>query len=270
MNGVVRKLAWVAPSEENLKMRAARTSIRTLRAQRGLPEVIPRSSWTPTNYTQSLGKSLINNQQSCSGCTGWSAVQAFRRMRLVRGMPDIDFSGAFTYAMINGGRDNGSVIVDAMESLRTDGCPPRSMFDLPNLYAKQVSAAVRAEAAKNRLLPEVTVDDFDECATALLMGFFPQFPISVGGNFERFNGDGVAGLNGARQGNHSVHGGDLVFVGGDWGILVPNTWGNWGPFVQSKPEWAGCCIIRQAHINNCAAEDDGYAHVDATWPGVSQ
>lgn len=266
MNGVVRRMGWKPPDANNLKMRAARTSIQDLRVSRGLPPLVDPKDYREVDFYSGplFGTRVINDQRSCSGCTGWSAAQGLMRQRIIRGMPFVKLSGAFIYANINGGRDQGSVIVDAMESLQTDGTCPESEFDYPKIYGKQIPSGARTDAAKYRLVGSITIDSFAECCTALLMGMIPQFPISVGGNFERFTSTGVAGVNKATQGNHSVHGAGLKNVNGTWCIVMPNSWGaTWGPWGN------GCCFLTQAHIDNCDHPDDGYAHADASWDAAA-
>ena len=264
--GSVRKLGWLAPSnDEHRMMRAATTSIQQYREQRGLSPLEPKEKWSPVDYVSPF-QPIVNDQRDCSGCTGWSGVQAFRRMRLMRGMEDQDFSGAFAYAQINRGSDRGSVIVDCQESLATIGVCLRSEFDYPKLFKRDIPASAYATAKRFRLLHKVYVDNSLECATALQMGMIPCVPIRVDGALERFDGNGVAGVSRGTQGNHAVHLAGMVQIAGRWYFLMPNTWGlDWGPFVRSKPAWAGCCLLDFASIDNCDYENDGYSQADGTW-----
>ncbi len=259
-DGIVRRLGWKPPSTDfHMKMRATRESIQDLREDAGRSRLIPESDWIEKDFVTPLGTDYINNQQNCSGCTGWSAAQAQMRMRAIRGLPFVKLSGAFIYALINGGHDNGSVITDAMAILQTIGVCEQSEFDYPHIFEKQIPPSAYESAKKNRMVGTIKIDNFDECVTALMMNMIPQFPICVGNNFDHFSGDGVAGLTNSSQGNHSVHGAGLRKVNRIWYIVMGNTWGPWGPFKN------GTVLLSRAHVDNCAYSNDGYAHADAQW-----
>lgn len=279
--GNLRKLGWVFPSEETGKLRATVTSIQSYRSANGLSPLIPRQEWVEVDYISPLGKRCISDQQSCGGCTGWSCGQAGTRQRLMRGLAFKALSGAAIYAQINGGQDNGSNIIDSMNAIEQNGTCLQSEMDFPNIYSNQIpqDKLLYKEAAL-----KVTVGSFDECMTALMMGMLPQFPVNATSKWIHNTGydeNGVADLYYGRSSNHSVHGAATVCINGVWYIIMPNTWNTgWGPFAQQNPSWytdyiarnnivpfdsttplAGCCLLSEAHIDNCEIENDGYAHV---------
>lgn len=258
MTGKKRKLGWVGPSpEHSRKMRAGRNSIRTLREAKGLPPVIPRNQWRAVDYVSGLINELINDQKSSSGCTGWSAAGALGRMRVMRGYPFLKLSGAAIYAQINGGRDDGSNIIDSMRTLENVGTCLEAEMNYPKIYQDQIPSG------KLRYKEDVvvTLDDSDECATALQMGILPQVPIRVFNGWDKFNGDGVAKVSKGTTGNHSVYLAGLEFIGGNWMFRMVNSWGpRWGPFKD------GTCRLTMAHIDNCDYEDDAYGHTSPLDP----
>ena len=251
--GNFRKLGWLEPSSDKKLMRASRTSIQTLRSNNGLSPLIDKSAWVPVDYFTAFGPKLIGNQQSCGGCTGWSCAGATGRQRLMRGMPWVGrLSGAAVYAQINGGRDNGSNIIDAMTAIENIGTCLESEQDFPNFLS--LTAAAKADLNYKEDVA-ITLATSIEAATALQMGILPQLPIEVANNFEKFSGDGVAGLSGARQGNHSIYLCGLEYINGVWYFRMANSWGQtWGPFKD------GTVRLTMPHIDNCASAEDGFGH----------
>lgn len=255
--GETRKMGLQAPSDDDLKMRASRMAFATYLQSIG-KELIPRSQWAPVDRRAVLDTRLITNQRSSSGCTGWSAAQALARLRVLRGMSYQRLSGAYIYAQINGGRDNGSVIVQAMSALEETGTCLEADFDFPNIYTKQFTSAANANAKRFKLLRGLTLDTFDEAVTAVIMGMIVQFPVQVGSSFENFN-NGVAGYSSGR-GNHSVHADGLAFVAGKWVLDTPNTWGaQWGPFKNGR------CYISEPAFAGQGGSDDSYVHIDPAY-----
>lgn len=268
-DGVVRKLGWRPPSsEEHLKMRAGTTSILSYMTKAGRSTLFAESEYETRDFVSPF-RNIISDQASSSGCSGWSAAQAFRRQRLLRGMPDHDFSGAFVYAHANHRRDDGSNMLECLSALERVGVCLRSEFDFPNIYDYQIPAAAMETAKRFKLVTRVTVDSAEECASALMLGLIPCIPVCVDNDFGRYDSDGVIKSKGSTP-NHAVHLAGMVKVNGRWCFIMPNTWSrNWGPFVKSKPEWAGCALIEFAAINRCDKYNDGYAQVDSLWETVS-
>lgn len=288
-HGEVRKLGWVKPPDDVLKMRADTSSIT---AQRPM---IPRSEWFEVDFISPLGRRCINNQRSCGGCTGWSAAQASMRQRLIRGLDFQRLSGAAIYAQINGGRDNGSNIRDSMDAIEQNGTCLESEMDFPSIYPKQIPRDKLRFKEDSSV--KVTIDMFDEWALSLMMGGLPQGPLNATQAWVQnrgYDSDGVAEISGSKNSNHSVHGAGLVqYKPGSWGIIMPNTWGlGWGPWTKQNPPWydafiarnnitpidalplAGCCLIVPDHIDNCDRPDDGYTHLvslnpSSTLPGAA-
>lgn len=252
-DGIVRRLGYVRPAVEYSRMmRATRTSITTLREAAGLPPTIPRSEWVDRDYCIGWGTEFILDQKSTSACTGFSAASGMMRQRHLRGQPFHRLSGGSVYAQINGGRDNGSNIIDSMNAVERKGACLESEMPLPKIFTRDMPGA----GTWFRESVAVTVDTFDEIATAILMGMVPQFPVQVGNRYGKFDGDGFAGFDNG-YGNHSVHGAGLKWFANRnaWGIAQPNTWGvSWGPFRN------GICYLTEKHINACASDDDSYAH----------
>lgn len=255
--GVTRKLGLNQVTSEHLKMRANVQSFKAYLESVG-KGLIPKSQWVPINRRNTLDKKFVVNQHSCSGCTGFSAAHLLMRLRALRGMTFQELSGAFVYSQINGGHDNGSVIVEALSVLTEVGTCLRAEFDFPKIFDNQVPAQAKRTASRFKLAKGITFDTFEEAATAIQMGFVVQFPIQVGSNFEKFS-NGIAGYaNG--YGNHSVGADGMDFINGRWVLDVPNTWGDaWGPFANGR------VYILDKAVAGQGGSDDSYVLVDAEY-----
>lgn len=278
--GEVRKLGWVAPAGDSLLLRAATTNIQKLRTDAGLPPLIPRDQIIEKDFVSPLGRRCINDQRSSSGCTGWSCAQASTRVRLIRGQPFEKLSGAAVYAQINGGRDRGSNIIDACDVMETTGTCLESEMNFPNIYAKQIPP--NSLRFKEDPASKVTITSFDELLTAINMNMIGQFPVNATQAWIQnrgFDKNGVAQLSSSGSSNHSVEGAGIVRLGSELLVIMPNSWQWWGPWVNANPPWyadfiarnnitpidsqfplAGCCLISEGHMDNCARDDDAFAH----------
>lgn len=255
-NGNVRVLARTSLNAGSRRLRASTTSFTSWLRSLGM-DLIPRNLWRPIDRRQSLGVQFINDQERCSGCVGWSGVQAFMRQRALRGLRFVKLSGAFLYAHINGNRDAGAVITDVIPIITQIGVCTQESFDLPHLYRKQIPPAAITEAGQFKMAQALTLDSFDEIGTALQMNLIPQFPVRVDRNFENFDADGVAGF--ARgPGNHAVHAdGMKKNRRGAWLLDIPNSWTpGWGPNRNGR------CFISENHINATALDDDAVVYID--------
>jgi hypothetical protein len=220
-------------------------------------DLIPRKDWRPINRSGTLGKDFVLDQRECSGCVGYSAAQALMRERALRGMGFHRLSGASIYCRINGNRDQGAIITDALQALCQYGASLESEFDYPHYLLRDMPESAKRTAKRFRLRLGLTLSNFDEMGTALQMGFIVQYPIQVGNNYERFSRDGVCGFD-VGQGNHSVHADGMQFVNGLWVFDSPGTWGDdWGPFGNGR------AFHSERAIMGCETNEDAYTHVIA-------
>lgn len=152
---------------------------------------------------------------------GWSLVPAAHR-----------FSPAFIYNQINGGRDQGSRITDALDLIVRQGAATLATapYDEHD-FRTQPGAAARAEAARYRARNWKTVNGTLEIRNALANGrpvivgivVFDAF-MNLGGRDPVYNT-----FTGSYQGGHAVAivGYDDTRYGGAFRII--NSWGqNWG------------------------------------------
>lgn len=268
--GETRKLGYVAPFGDGLKPRGARTNIQKIRTDAGLPALIPQDQWTEVDYVTGYPLTLITDQGQMGSCTAWSDVGGGARQRYIRTGEVLIPSGYFVYDSICGGRDAGSNIIDSMTLMESIGAPPIAAYPKCVLPRNPPSPPAGAPMYKEDVA--ITLSDAQECATALLMGMFPQVPIQVTNSFENWTADGVAWGGVAprsRSSNHSIYLGGLKKIGTTWYFRLINSWrASWGPYKN------GTCLIPLAAVDNPATEDDGYAHSStpspaSTVPGAS-
>lgn len=145
----------------------------------------------------------------------------------------LSLSDTYTYSLINGGRDQGSMLSDAMNAIESNGvclaetCGPESIY--PRQYDKR-QAADEAERFRVTECYAIRRRDFandDELQralwTALCLGFKVGIACQCGNNFDTVNADGVPGVD-RGYGNHALHADGIAFVGGGIVATVENTW----------------------------------------------
>jgi len=218
----------------------------------------PRSEWKPVNNQTVFTSDWFLNQMQTSGCVGGSSAGAFMRARwFATGVFEV-LSGASIYARINGNRDRGAVIVDAVTTgLMQFGACLHSEFDYPNIFVSQMSAAAVA-SAKTRLVAEaLTADSFDDICLAIQLGKMPVYPVGVDRNWERYDADGAVN---AVQGisNHSVTADGLIWSGSEWMLDGVNDWSKtWGLKKNGR------FIAKERSVQYAATKNDAYIIVVA-------
>lgn len=251
--GVVRFLAKLKP-DPVVRGKMAHIS--------SLISLVPRSQWKTQGRRAVMGATFITNQKTHGSCVGYSAAQAMSRSRVIRGLPYARLSGAYIYSWINGGRDNGAMITDALAVLRDHGTCLESTVPWDVIYRSGTKVGDE-EAKRFKSIGDyaITSNDqgsaFDWIASAIMCGLIPQFAVEVGNNFERMDANGVLGFD-SGYGNHSVHADDLIEINGKWYLDEPNTWGT--GFGQE-----GRGLLSEKHIQTIVDHggEDAYVHVDA-------
>lgn len=173
------------------------------------------------------------NQKSHGSCVGFSAAGALMKLRQAHGLSHQKLSGSYVYSKINGGRDAGAYIPDALTVLEKYGTCLESEAGWDDIYPKRYPAEANETAKRFKLSLEVgglRCDTWEECCTALQMGHVVQYGLNVGRNFESWDADGVNGYSSGS--NHSVHAAGMKKTkAGKWVIQMFNSWGPlWGPY----------------------------------------
>lgn len=252
-NGVERKLGLLPLDEQGKQLRAAQPTFSDFLSEKGMV-VYQSFEWEERDNFSEFGNEFVLDQHQSSGCVGWSEAAAEMKVRARRGMPFEILSGAFTYAHINGGRDEGAQIVAAMTASRQYGHALKSEFDYPKIFLNQIPDAVKESALTRQSTLAYTINSREEFFTALMLGFVVQHGVTVGGNFNNFDQNGFAGFSGGYA-NHSVHSFGCKMINNVMCPLMGNTWGPWGPWRN------GNCYLQPRAV----LLDDAFVHVDSEW-----
>lgn len=205
--------------------------------------VIPRDQWKPIDRRSLFPTSWILDQGDVGSCVGNGAASALRKTRLLAGQTDVELSPGCLYAQINGGRDNGAVISDALTALQQTGTVSYATVGEQPYYLPQLPADWQKEASRFRIGQAYHCQTFDEIGSALQLGFIVVYGIMVGENFQNFDQYGVAGVS-SGPGNHCMHADGMVQLpDGRWVPDNVNSWrGTWGPFGNGR------CYLCEDHF----------------------
>lgn len=173
----------------------------------------------------------IKDQKNHGSCNGFAGAAALTRARVRRGLERVDLSGAYLYSLINGGRDQGSMLDDGMEALMKRGCATKATVAWNQIYPSQYDRAkADAEAARYKAFEAYAVKTLPGLWTALAAGWDCVVAVHAGNSFMRVGADGVVGVDNG-PGNHAVAA-DGLYYSARLGELVAagvNSWGlNYG------------------------------------------
>jgi len=200
--------------------------------------VKPRSEWwdhslrsyCPTVYDQ-------NGQGSCVGHGAAAGFTVSYNLAIYRN--DLRFSPCYVYGLINGGRDQGAVVHDAMEVLKK-GIVLESLVPAKKIWPRDWPSGVEAEAAKYRAQETCDCNTFDELVSAILENRPTVFGVQIG---QAFNPDssGVIPARRGAGGGHCMAGIGVKKIGSQWYIETLNSWG---------PSWGagGYCFIPESYF----------------------
>jgi hypothetical protein len=171
-----------------------------------------------------FGAAWILDQLSYGSCNGHALAGCGARTRFVGGRRDgLLFSGAYSYSKMNGGRDNGSVILDDIDVAQRDGFCPLSLVPAQMIYPKNQPANADSEAAKYKGLECYALMGLMALRTALACRIPCIVAVMAGDNFARLNG-GICGIDNG-SGNHAVLVDDVLWDGTKWLYDMANSWG---------------------------------------------
>lgn len=172
-----------------------------------------------------FGSKWRQNQKSHGSCNGYAEAGGYGKARYKRGITDGKlFSGAFAYGLMNGGNDNGSALQDGLLHLQKDGIAEAEYADWDAIYPNRWKPGARENAAKHKGIVCYAAGTLQGLRTGLAKGFVAIVAVHAGGNFQRLNSNGIAGVD-SGGGNHSVHVDDLCIVGGTEVFDMENSWG---------------------------------------------
>ena len=174
--------------------------------------------------------------QRHNNCAGASAaVLVMKTIYDTRG-EFVRLSNTFTYSLINGGRDQGSMLADACRMIQDVGVCTPQICGPDDIYPAQYDKKKAHEEAKRFRVAECYAirggGDRDlmwrTFWSALALGWKIGVAVQAGGRFDRLDSNGICGVDNG-GGNHAVHVDGLVEIGGDLIATGGNTWPlSWG------------------------------------------
>jgi len=189
--------------------------------------LIPREQWRPVSLSH-LHWTIID-QDGIGSCNACAAVQALMIQREYAGLPRVELSSGCLYGQINGGRDAGSLLGDALIALKVSGTTSAKTIGHLQWRNSTWPRQWAEEAKKYRILEAYDCPTFDHVATAILRGFLVDYGILVGDRFVPDAEGFIPPPSGRERGGHAMCGVGLVRHNGRWYVETINSWGsNWG------------------------------------------
>jgi hypothetical protein len=215
-----------------------RPDLGRMKSWRATQTMIPRDQWEDRDYSRF--DAPILDQGQTGSCVGHASASALARAWMKMGHPARRFSACYIYGKINGGRDQGAVVSDAMNELLRGGACLEETVPEGMIYERRFPPGADAEAAKYRADDCYHLGTFDEIGSAIMMGDDVVFGILVGNQFSNLNAEGIPPVGG--NGGHALHGCGLVRLkDGAWGVKTQNSW---------RKDWGmdGYCILIEKHF----------------------
>lgn len=186
----------------------------------------------------------ILNQKNTSSCVAHATATGMEILYKQRQNVEKNFNPFFTYALINGGRDNGSYISDAMDAVMKYGICEVGAFPSDRVYYKNsLNKSAYENALRFKLDKAYKCTSFDQICQAINLGFVVNIGIYVGDNFVNVDSEGIAPLPRGGGGGHSMLAcGIKHHAKYGWLVKVQNSWGsNFGN--------NGYCYLRKEAFN---------------------
>jgi hypothetical protein len=188
--------------------------------------VIPREQWKPISFAESAPVPILNQGQHGS-CVGHGTCTAFWKAWCLSGGAAHQFSPCWIYGLINGGRDAGASITQALQAISENGVAFEEQVPEGMIYKSQFPPAA-FETAKRFRAEGYVAHTIDELASGLQVGFMPVYGVAVGGAFQSYRGEGFIQV-GWGPANHCVTADGMRQIDGKWAFDGINSWGTqWG------------------------------------------
>lgn len=189
--------------------------------------IIPRSEWDGLIAQYAPGPDhpflpYVHDQDGIGQCNADATTALAEFTRTVQGLPFVKLSAADLYDRINGGRDQGSLLEDAMSEMLRAGVGTAETSGL--LWRRGMRRADESERERYRALEIYKCPTFDHCFSAILQGcgivtgimWYPNYNPDSDGWLPRGRGS---------PGGHAIFGYKPAKRGGEYGIWHLNSWG---------------------------------------------
>jgi len=240
ITGQVRRLGSLAPDTGRLRALMANEGPAVEFTDAEIRRLLEDPNRKPAR--QLFGDEWICNQGSYGSCNGWATAECIARGRWHRGIRDgiTRLSGSYIYAWINGNRDQGSMLTDGREAAEKYGAPPADMVSANLIYRRQMPPGADDAASKHKGFLLASLSSMRALRTALAMQDPCVVAVHAGGNFQRLDSRGIAGVDNG-SGNHAVALQDLCLKDGIEVFDMANSWG-----LQYGQR--GCAYLTQNHF----------------------
>jgi hypothetical protein len=195
-------------------------------------DLIPESQWKEVDLGDQAAGGLIApawDQGQHGACVGFGSTRVIDTLRRGANLPEVALSPWDTYRKINGGRDAGASIHDALVALRDQGvctldlCPEFTLSQRPT-PEQQTSAAL------HKVTGFVDCPNRASIATAAQRGLPVSFGVMVTSNWTP-DGDGWIWPSGRVRGGHCIFLRGMAYhkTKQIWGVRFRNSWtDDWG------------------------------------------
>lgn len=187
----------------------------------------------------------IRNQGGRGSCNGYAGAWALSRARVMSGLDFVALSGEFLYSLINGGRDNGSMLDDGMQAIAEKGVAREELVKHESYLWSQMSAEARSDSARFRAFECYNVESELGLASGLALGFIGVVAVHASNSWSSLSG-GVSRRS-LGPGNHAVVCQDVAWNGR---LLfdIANSWGvGWGDNGHTWNTWNDHLIEPNKH-----------------------
>lgn len=182
---------------------------------------------------------FLLNQKSHGSCVGFALAAALMENRVMSGHTFARLSGAYVYSWINGNRDNGASIGEALGAAIQHGTCLETTVPWNVIYRSQTKVG-DTEAQRFKVDEGYRIESYDDALSAIINGFTIVYAVQVGSTFDRLDAEDVVGLD-RGPGNHAVHA-NGIWISQKHGPLLDsrNSWGTWGNngwFRTGRKHW---------------------------------
>lgn len=181
------------------------------------------------NMTVQGDNSYVTEGIGVHNCVGFSSIQGLMMCREMIGLKRVLLSAGNLYGRINGGRDAGAMIGDALTELMARGACTAATVPQLSWQPRTWPSGWQTEAKKYVVIEAYHCPTFEHLVSALLHGFISVYGIMVGQNFSTDKNGWVHDYRGG-GGGHALCGiGVAIDSNGKVGIETANSWTTtWG------------------------------------------
>jgi hypothetical protein len=185
----------------------------------------------------------IKDQDGRGACVGYATAGAEEEAQQMEGLPYVALSGDGVYAAINGGRDNGAMLNDAMTFIQNEGAPFEADVKRWEYIRSRIPADAYTKGQKNKGRECFVVKTEQELLTCIAMGMRVVIAVQASGGFSQLDQYGISKA-GNGSGNHCTLIDDAEYNKqvGKYLLDMRNSW------RTSFGEQGRCKLIWERHL----------------------